>query len=571
MSLAFHSPAFLWLLAALPLVVLLHYLRARRLRHEVSALFLWDRATRAASRRRRIRPSWLLLVQLLFTALAAFALARPALVPRQAPDVVVIVDASASMRSVADASQIGEAEPTTRLDLARALVEELRQEAGRLALVRAGSAATALVPLDAAPEERQAAIAALEAGDAASDIGAALDLAAALLPGAVVHVVTDKEMSLGQATVHVVGEAVPNVGISALEIGIGQVFIGVVASGPQPVQTRVVLTRDDADLASVDVLIPAGGVGSATFPLQDLSGVIEARLDGPADALPLDDVAYVGSRPLEVVTDDTHGAVTRALSAVPNTQVTYSRGARLLDAEVRVLTAGGTPETEGPYVSFAAPVPEPTYAVVRDYARAHPLMRFADLSDVVVGLDPALEPWPEEEGWRVLARTSELVPVVRARESGGPLALEFAFNPSQSDLTLRPAFPALLANVLGALRSTARVRLGEVSGVTGPYMDPGRHSAEDGTLALASLLSANESRLPRSGEPVTGSAGAEDDQSSAVAAATTNAEEAAPVARTGRLAPAGSAPTTTAVILCALALVALLVEWILRRTRFAAG
>ena len=132
MSLAFHSPAFLWLLAALPLVALLHYLRARRLRHEVSALFLWDRATRAASRRRRIRPSWLLLVQLLFTALAAFALARPALVPRQAPDVVVIVDASASMRSVADASQVGEAEPTTRLDLATALVEELRQEAGRV-------------------------------------------------------------------------------------------------------------------------------------------------------------------------------------------------------------------------------------------------------------------------------------------------------------------------------------------------------------------------------------------------------------------------------------------------------
>src|SRR5690606_31526405 len=155
------------------------------------------------------------------------------------------------------------------------------------------------------------------------------------------------------------GEEVPNVGISALEIGLGQVFVGVVANGLQPVQTRVVLTRDDAELASSEVLIPAGGVGSVTFPLQDLSGVLEARLDGPPDALSLDDVAYAGSRPLEVVTDDTHGAVTRALSAVPNTQVTFSRGARLLDAEVVVLTAGGAPETGSPYVSFAAPVPEP--------------------------------------------------------------------------------------------------------------------------------------------------------------------------------------------------------------------
>lgn len=571
MSLTFHSPAFLWLLAALPIVVLLHYLRARRLRHEVSALFLWDRATRAASRRRRIRPSWLLLVQLLFTALAAVALARPALVPRQAPDVVVIVDASASMRSAADAGQVGEAEPTTRLDLARDLTAQLSQGAGRLALVRAGSTATVLVPLDAAPDERQAAIAALHAGDAASDMGEALDLAAALLPGAQVHFVTDMDTSLGQATVHVVGEAVPNVGISALEIGIGQVFVGVVASGPQPVQTRIVLARDDAELASAEILVPAGGVGSATFPLQDLSGVIEARLDGPPDALPLDDVAYVGSRPLEVVTDDTHGAVTRALSAVPNTQVTYSRGARLLDAEVRVLTAGGVPEPEGPYVSFAVPVPEPAYTVVRDFARAHPLMRFADLSDVVVGLDPALEPWPEEEGWRVLARTSDLVPVVRVRESGGPLALEFAFHPSQSDLTLRPAFPALLANVLGELRSTTRVRLGEVAGVTGPFLEPGRHAAEDGTLALASLLSANESRLPTAGEAVASGAGSGPASSSADAPEQTDADEGLRSAPADRLAPAGSAPTTAAVVLSALALAALLVEWVLTRTRFAAG
>ena len=84
MSLTFHSPAFLWLLAAVPVVVLLHFLRARRRQHAVSALFLWERATHAASLRRRVRPSWLLLAQLLFTALAALALARPALAAREA-------------------------------------------------------------------------------------------------------------------------------------------------------------------------------------------------------------------------------------------------------------------------------------------------------------------------------------------------------------------------------------------------------------------------------------------------------------------------------------------------------
>jgi Ca-activated chloride channel family protein len=546
MSLVFGSPAFLWLLGALPVVVLLHFLRARRRRHEVSALFLWERADIAASRRRRVRPSWLLLVQLLFTALAAIALARPALLAREAPDLVVVIDASASMAAASG--------DRTRLDLARDLARELSRGAGRLALVRAGITATLLTPLDAQPGEREEALQALRAGDAGADVGGALDLAAALLPGAEVHVITDREMSLGAAQVHVVGEEVENVGIGAFTVGVGQVFVGVVASGPRPVETRVVLERDGQELASSNVLVPVGGVGTVTFPLPDLAGVIAARVDGPGDALPLDDVAYAGSRPVTVVTDDTHGAVTRALEAVPSAEVQYSRGASLLAADLRVLTAGQTPGVEGPYVSFAAPAPEPVYAVVRDFDRAHPLLRFADLSEVVVGLDPAREPRPAEaEGWHVLARTSDLTPVIRVREEG-PLALELAFHPSQTDLTLRPAFPALFANVVAALGTTEAVRLGEAAAGGGPWLEPGVYQLEEGVV-LASLLSAGESRLPREG--------AADEAAPAPAAA-----DSADALPTRASAPAGSAPTPLAVVLSALALLALLAEWVLRTTRF---
>lgn len=568
MSLVFGSPVFLWLLAALPVVVLLHFLRARRLRHEVSALFLWERASQAASRRRRVRPSWLLLLQLLFTALAALALARPALVAREAPDRVVVVDASASMAAT---SGQGDA---TRLDLARDLARQLSQGAGRLALVRAGVGATLLAPLEASAAEREAALESLVAGDAGADLGDALDLAAALLPGAEVHVVTDQQLSLGAAVVHVVGEEVENVGISAFTVGVGQVFVAVVASGPRPVETRVVLERDGEELAAADVLVPVGGVGTVTFPLPDLSGVIAARLAGPPDALPLDDVAYAGSRPVAVVTDDTHGAVTRALQAVPTAEVTYSRGAGFLAADLRVLTAGQAPAVEGPYVSFAAPAPEPAYAVVRDFDRAHPLLRFADLSEVVVGLDPTREPWPvEEEGWRVLARTADLTPVVRVREEG-PLALELAFHPSQSDLTLRPAFPALFANVVAALGTTEAVRLGEGGEAGGPWLEPGVYETGEGRVVLASLLSAGESRLPREGvvtaSAAAGDARGETDEAGADEPAPTPRPEAAR-GRAGAVAPAGGAPTPLAVVLSALALLALLAEWVLRRTRFAAS
>ncbi|HEX7038526.1 MAG TPA: BatA domain-containing protein [Trueperaceae bacterium] len=569
MSLTFGSPAFLWLLAALPVVVLLHFLRARRLRHEVSALFLWERATQAASRRRRIKPSWLLLVQLLFTALAALALARPALVAGQAPDRVVVIDASASM-----AAASGEA--STRLDLARDLARDLSRGAGRVALVRAGVEPTLIAPLEAGAAEREEAIASLVAGDASADIDGALDLAADLLPGAEVHVITDQRLSLGAARVHAVGDEAQNVGISAFTVGVGQVFVGVVASGPRPVQTRVVLERDGEELASSDVLVPADGVGTVTFPLPDLSGVIAARLDGPPDALPLDDVAYAGSRPVAVVTDDTHGAATRALEAVPAAEVSYSRGAAFLAADLRVLTSGLPPAAPGPYVSFAAPAQEPEYAVIRDFDRAHPLLRFADLSEVVVGLDPGREPWPaEEEGWRVLARTADLTPVIRVREEE-PLALEFAFHPSQTDLTLRPAFPALFANVVAALGTTASARLGEAVGDLGPWFEPGVYEQDDGRVVMASLLSAGESRLPAeagaeadrappAGEPE--AAGAREPDAEASPAA-----EAPPAPRrAGAAPPEGAAPTPVAVVLSALALAALLAEWVLRRTRFAAS
>src|SRR5690606_7513088 len=130
MALTFLAPAFLWLLAALPLVVVLHFLRSRRRQLDVSALFLWQRAKTTIARRRIFSPTWLLVAQLAFTALAALALARPALVPRAAPDRVVIIDASASLAATTDSG--------TRFDAALATARPLLEGAGRLALIRAG-------------------------------------------------------------------------------------------------------------------------------------------------------------------------------------------------------------------------------------------------------------------------------------------------------------------------------------------------------------------------------------------------------------------------------------------------
>ena len=89
---SFAAPQFLWALLALPLVVLLHFVRSRRRRRQVSAMFLWQRARQVAERRKRISPTWLLLAQLLFVALAALALARPQIAGGVAPDRILVLD-----------------------------------------------------------------------------------------------------------------------------------------------------------------------------------------------------------------------------------------------------------------------------------------------------------------------------------------------------------------------------------------------------------------------------------------------------------------------------------------------
>lgn len=583
MELGFGAPQFLWLLAALPLVVLLHYLRTRRRRQEVAALYLWRRAQQAVVRRRRFSPTWLLALQLAFAALAAFALARPFLGENELPPRVIIIDASASM-----AARIGPSpDAPTRLDEAAGIARRLLAGAGRVALIRAGLEPTLLTPLDADANLRSAAIDELAAGDASTDVSRALDLAGALLPGAEVHVITDQELMLGQATLHRVGENVVNAGISALDIGIGQVYVGVVGSGGRPFEVRVTLSQEGAVLASGTVLVPVTGAGSITFPLDDVRGILEARIDPPpGDALALDDVAYAGAQSVRVVSDDTYGPLIRVLTAVPNVEASYSVGARLLSADLRVLrSASAESLLPGAHLIFAPPAAQPRFAVVRDWDRAHPLTRFVDLRDLVVGLGPAEAAWEEESGWQVLARTSELEPVLRAREVDGAWQVQAAFHPSQSDLVLRSAFPTLVANVVAAVQTTASVRLGEALpgpelGANGAALDPGEARAvlrpgvyrvssgivgaagEGGatgeTTVVASLLSAAESRLetaPAFGQLSTAQPGSPN-------LTPAGGEVAVADERGLRAQGTDSQPSPLALALLGLALLLLVAEWL---------
>ena len=99
------APGALSLLALVGGIVFLYFLRSHNRSYDVSALFLWeglasDPQSRAARIRKRI--DLLLIVQIAILALASLALAQPERLTTAArvPGLVIVIDASASMRTI---------------------------------------------------------------------------------------------------------------------------------------------------------------------------------------------------------------------------------------------------------------------------------------------------------------------------------------------------------------------------------------------------------------------------------------------------------------------------------------
>jgi Ca-activated chloride channel homolog len=496
-SLTFAAPAFLWLLAALPLVVLLHFLRARTRRMEVSAMFLWEQAKSLAERRRRWSPTWSLLAQLLAVTAASLALAQPDLRRGGPPDLVVIVDGSASMAAVDPEG--------ARLERAIAVVMAAAGEAGRVAVVRAGSEATLLQPFTHDRGELRATLEGLGPADGRTDLDRAVALARDLAEAdAEILLVSDDpgpaRTGVTRANVAGTGE---NVGIIGFDLGIQQAFVAVASNSSRPRAVGVELWQEDRLLASTELFIPAGDQATVTFPIDVTGSVVEARLlVDPSDALALDDVAYAGQRALVVLLDEPVETVLRALNAVTGVAPRVTGVARTAPADVRVLTGvdpGAVPP--GDVILLSGPRADAEYRTVADWDRADPLMRFVDLREVVVGLAPADDGAAEaaaeaDAGWRVLARTGDLRPVLRYREDERGRVLQFMFHPSQSDLVFRPAFPTLIANALETFRGEGRIPLGA-------RLEDGERVVQPGVVRVAgrdlvaNLLEPSQTRLPR--------------------------------------------------------------------------
>ncbi len=453
-------PGLLWALGlALPLIIL-YILKARRSRRTVSSTWLWQEVHKDLEARvpfRRLRRDWLLWLQLLILILLVLAAAGPYRRTQLSPGglTAVVLDASASL-SAAETF-----EPARRT--AAKLVDTLGP-GDRMVLVRSAATTEVLVPATGDRRQLHAALEDLRPAAAPGRLAPAVELAASLVgsEGAVV-VITDTAAEVGVEGVRVVRVGsnagdLGNAGIVALGVSPAdpsgrnhEVFVRLFNAAEGPVRGRLRLLLNGALRDAAEVEIPAGGETGRVLNLLDVhAGLLEVVWESTSarDALEVDDRAFWVLRsppPRRVrISGNPDPFLLRALATNPAWQLADADE----DADLEI-AYDQTPAAVGPPLLWIDPrggSQDGTVeiATVLTWDRTHPALRFVELRAVRFG---SLRRYQRPPGARVLAETAAGPLILDARIGERP-ALQWAFDPADSDLPLRAAFPLLVHNAL---------------------------------------------------------------------------------------------------------------------------
>ncbi len=494
----FLTPAAFFLAGLLPLIVLMYLLKLRRIERPVSSTYLWRNMVRdveANAPWQRLRYNLLMVLQLLFLALLILALARPAL-PGEgiaAQAAIFIVDTSASM----GASDV----TPSRIEAAKAQARQLiagLPEAAEVTVIEAGQKARVLAANSRDRRQALQAVESLRAGAGGSDMGVALQLAAAIArrqPDTQTVILSDGNASLpervaiqGRVQYAPIGLQDANQAIGlltlqpALKGGRLTAFAQIINYGPQPAQRRVAFYADGQMIDAFDVSLPPAGEQSVLAQgILSTTQVIEARLlppentpaAPPTDYLAADDQALAVNRPagpLSVtLVSPGNLFLETGLSLLPGRQVTrVNPGASLPTADLTILDGGAvlSGALPGGALLFIGPLQSTAFFSVtgqlsapqpRPAAEAGPLLQYVSLDGVNI-LDAARIPLP---GWArpiivaeadgAAGAAGERWPLLFAGEIDGRRVAVLAFDLRRSDLPLQVAFPLLLASLTGWL------------------------------------------------------------------------------------------------------------------------
>jgi len=309
-------------------VILLYLLKMRRHPRMISSTLLWRQALadmRANTPFQKLRRNLLLLLQLLTLAILIAALCRPIVkaVGRQGSEIVVVLDASASMQ--AKDGLDGESRFDYAVEQVDKLIGNLRR-GDRMMLIVAGPPGMGeRTALTAGRGELRRVLGRARCFDTSAAVSDALRLAAATLAGepgepirgrvyllsdGVGVVLPDTPGLLDSMEYIRCGLRTTNVGITALSAeaadgGQQRVMVGLTNFGPEPVSAIASFYYGDESnwLDSRQVDLEPGVRGQAVYTAPLAPGRMWVRVQAAEDALELDSVGYVllpEPRPLQV-------------------------------------------------------------------------------------------------------------------------------------------------------------------------------------------------------------------------------------------------------------------------------
>ena len=476
-SMTFAAPAGLLLLALAAPIVLLHVLRPRRPQVVVGSTYLWEplaKPVSAASPWQKLRPSVLLLLQLLAVILLATAVARPVRLTAAplARHTVFIVDASGSMAAL-------DGEPD-RLAAARERAEELRDQVpagGQASIVLASAQPRVLLSASDDGGAFTEALAAIPTPTGGADFAGAFTLAESLeTPGVPIGFVFLSDGGLTAAERRLlppgtryerIGDRSANRAITRLAVeprgsGLHALVTLRNTGGPAATQ-RLRLDVDGRTQHTEEVRLPAGGLVEREVDLPSGERV-EAFLEGD-DLLAVDNHAFAAAAPrphLRILLAGPEDVfLERLLAALPGVTVERSETSRPAPgADLAIYDGVPVPPDPGaPWLAIAPPggapgvattadVETPAVALVRN---DHPLLAGIDLSDVGLASAQRITPSAADE---VLVGSEETPLLVRGSRGGRAFAY-LGFKLADSNLPLSVAFPVLFDRLITDLSGAA--------------------------------------------------------------------------------------------------------------------
>jgi hypothetical protein len=478
-------------------VVLLYILKLRRRQVPVPYSRLWKRVLierPSSALFQHLKRLISLLIQLLLLALMLLALSDPRFksISRTGRNLVVLLDASASMQ----ATDVAGSRAASARDAVRRMIREMGS-ADRMLLAQMDGEVTALCPMTDDVGLLENALKEYAPNDTGIDFAHALRFSLDALRGlnhGEIIVVGDggytpardsggeiqipAGVALRQVTV---GRASRNVGISAfsarrypLDKTRYEVLIEVRNFSDRREEVELSLFADDAPLEVTRMVLEPNG--SQQRVLRDQSGAnqtLEARVkfqDGSHDELPADDRAYATlparrrSRVLLVSEGNLYVQAALLLDEYIETEECTAAEAParmragsfdlvVMDG-VTVAAPSGTailylhPSGADSPLALDAPTPERA-EIPRPFfdhiESRHPLMRFmSDLEDTNIGVATK---YRLREGDRSVAWSNQ-VPLIVLGQRGGAKFVALTFDLRASDLPLRVSWPVLLINTI---------------------------------------------------------------------------------------------------------------------------